>query len=593
MSANPPNFLNVSKSVKGQAWVSRLGTVETRQAENIRQTHSVSEITARLLAARGVTSETAASHLEPTIRDLMPDPDTITDMAKAASRLAHAIQKGQRIAVFGDYDVDGAASSALLTRYLSHFEITPTVYIPDRIFEGYGPNDTAIAELSASHDLIVLVDCGTNSAKTLQAATAKGVDCIVLDHHQVGGALPLIEAVANPNRDDDISGLEYLCAASVVFMALVATQRILRNQGIKNLPDLMAMLDLVAMATICDVVPLKGLNRAFVKKGTLVARQRSNVGMAALADAARLSGPINTHHFGFMLGPRINAGGRIGNAALGAELLAATQLDRAQDIAAMLDKLNAERQAMEADMLAEAKATASVELSGANPPSLLVLASTNWHPGIVGLIASRLKDAFHRPAFAIAIEPDGTCKGSARSIHGVDIGKLVQQAVEAGHLEKGGGHAMAAGLTARSDKLPALRAFFEEKAGEAISRLVATQSLKIDAAITARAVNVELLDTLDRCGPFGSAYPTPVFALPSHRVTHVKPVGSNHLRVDLASNDRGRVEAMAFGAADSELGSFLTDAVGGAPIHIAGTVSPNTWRGETRPQLRILDAAST
>lgn len=591
MTAQARHFLDIRKSATGRSWQERLSPAETNIATDIAQTHGVADVLARILAARGIARDAVETHLNPTLRAAMPDPATVTDLQSGAARIAKAVEARQRVAIFGDYDVDGAASSALLHRYLAHFGMDAQIYIPDRIFEGYGPNAQAIEALARDHDLIVAVDCGTNSAEPLSVAVEHDCDVVVLDHHQVGGALPAVVAVVNPNREDDLSGLGHLCAAGVVFLTLVDVSRQLRTAGTVELPDLLSLLDLVALATVCDVVALTGLNRAFVRQGLVVARRQGNAGLTALARVARLSGPLAAHHFGFMIGPRINAGGRIGNAALGAKLLTLNDEAEAQAIAQELDRLNAERQAIEASMVAEAKASAEMELASSSPPGVLVLANEGWHPGIAGLIASRVKDAFHRPSFAIALEGTGKGTGSARSIPGLDVGRLVRDAVAEGHLIKGGGHAMAAGVTVEAAKLGALRAFFEERVGGDVQKLVEMRSMKIDAALSARGVNHELLDLLEQAGPFGTGYATPVFVLPNHRIEDVRLVGTNHLRVRLASNDGARIDAMAFGASETELGGFLRNQIGAGPVHIAGTVSPNTWRGETRPQFRIIDAA--
>ncbi|MBU1305820.1 MAG: single-stranded-DNA-specific exonuclease RecJ, partial [Alphaproteobacteria bacterium] len=459
----PRPFLDVSRSVTGRAWVDRLDLTTTRIATAIAQRSGVSEILARVMAARGVGLDEADSYLEPTIRGLMPDPSTLSAMDALADRLAKAITDSEAIALFGDYDVDGASSCALMARYLRHFGIVPQVHIPDRIFEGYGPNIAAMDKLiDAGASLIITLDCGTTSEKPIAHARSRGADVLVIDHHLADHALPDATALVNPNRPDDISGLGYLCAAGVTFMALVAVNRALRQRGGTGLPDLLKLLDIVALATICDVVPLVGLNRAFVVRGLEVARRGDNKGIAALALAARISGPINPYHLGFLIGPRINAGGRIGNAALGTELLAADDEHHALAIAARLDDLNTERQRIEVEAVEEATAVAELEIGAGEGPPVLVLASANWHPGVVGLVAARLRERFERPSFAIALHADGTGTGSGRSMPGVDLGSAVLQAVESGLIVKGGGHAMAAGITIKSGQLGPLRSFLAD-----------------------------------------------------------------------------------------------------------------------------------
>lgn len=588
--ANNRIFLDVEKSANGHRWIERLSAPQTNIALDIAQSHKVPDILARVLAARGVLRDEVEGFLNPTIKALMPDPRTITDVEKAAKRIGKAIADGERVAIFGDYDVDGASSSALLCRYLRHFGLEVEIYIPDRIFEGYGPNEAAMKMLAGRSDLIVTVDCGTNSADAFEVIAGENTDIVVLDHHQVGGALPDVAAIVNPNREDDLSGLGHLCAGGVVFMTLVETSRQLREAGKANLPDLMRMLDLVALATVCDVVPLVGLNRAFVAKGLVTARHQSNPGLAALAAVSRIGEPINPFHFGFLIGPRINAGGRIGDASLGAKLLTEDDANKAADIAKQLDQLNVERQAIEVQMVEEAKAEAEREMQSASPPAIVTTASETWHPGIVGLLASRLKDATKRPAFAIALKANGEGTGSGRSIPGFDLGKAVRGAVEQGLLLKGGGHAMAAGITVRKEKLGALRAYFDELASETIHELVQTSVQKIDGALSARGGNLELIELLERAGPYGAGNPEPVFVFPNHLVSFMKPVGQGHLKVTLRAQDGSQIEGIAFRAAESEIGKVLNQGRDQA-IHIAGMLSANRWNGRITPQLRIIDVA--
>jgi single-stranded-DNA-specific exonuclease len=583
-------FLDVRRSAGGLAWMHRLSERQDMAALAIAQNHGVPDIVARVLAGRGVSALEAARFLDPTIRDLLPDPASLTDMDKAAARLAEAVVAKEKIAIFGDYDVDGAASSALLKRFLAHFDVPNEIYIPDRIFEGYGPNPDAMRELvSRGARLIVTVDCGTNSAAAIDAAREAGADVVVLDHHQVAGALPAAVAVVNPNRQDDLSGQGHLCAAGVVFLALVRSAALLRARG-KVPPDLLSLLDLVALATVCDVVPLAGVNRAFVVKGLQAMRQQAHVGLSELARVARIGEPLNAFHLSFMIGPRINAGGRIGDAALGSRLLATDDPVEARTIAETLDRLNQERQTMEQEMLAEARAEADAELAGGNGPAVVVTASASWHPGIVGLIASRLKDYARRPAFAIAFNPNGIGTGSGRSVAGFDLGRLVREAAEAGLIVKGGGHAMAAGITIERAKLGALRAFFEERAAADVFRLQDEESLSIDGALAAEGATLELLDTLERAGPFGAGHVAPLFALPRHRLMDIRPVGTNHLRAELASESGGRIQGMAFRSVDTPLGDFLARNRG-ATLHVAGSLSANYWNGSRRVQFRITDAA--
>lgn len=586
-------FLGVERSVSGQRWVSRLDQAGQNRALAISQVHGYSDLLGRVLAGRGVSLDDAATFLDPTLRALMPDPDTLTDCRKAAERLSLAISRREKVVVFGDYDVDGAASSALMARFFMHFGLEAEIYIPDRIFEGYGPNPQAIEQLiDNGAKLIVTVDCGSTSHASLAVAAKRGIDVVVIDHHQVGATLPPCQALVNPNREDDLSGQGHLCAAGVVYLVLVNAVRVLRAAGDARVAsfDLLAQLDLVALATVCDVVPLKGLNRAYVVKGLIAARHMGNVGLAALLRKAAIGGPVTPYHLGFLVGPRINAGGRIGDAALGSRLLTMEDSSAAETIAARLDELNRERQAMEAAMLAEAEAEVLAEYGTGEGASVIVTARENWHPGIVGLIAARIKEKFRRPTFAIAFDPNGRGTGSGRSIAGFDMGKMVRAAVDGGLLVKGGGHAMAAGLTVERPNLGRLRQFFEEKAEAAVRDLVAVQTLKVDGALGASGATLELIDLLEQAGPYGSAHPQPVFAFPSHRLRDCRQVGANHIKVTLEGQDGSRLDGIAFRAVETPLGDFLF-ASRGASIHVAGSVSADLWQGLRRVQLRVSDAA--
>ncbi len=589
----PRAFLGVDRSVSGQRWVSRLDQAGQNRALAMSQLHGMPELVARVLAGRGVAVDEAPGFLEPSIRNLMPDPYRLTDCEAAAERLVQAIGRGERVAIFGDYDVDGAASSALLSRFLHHFGIDAEIYIPDRIFEGYGPNPAAIGQLiDRGARLIVTVDCGSTSLEALAVAKERGIDVVVIDHHQMGHEMPPCLALVNPNREDDLSGQGHLCAAGVVFLVLVATLRVLRQNGhpqARSL-DLLAWLDLVALATVCDVVPLKGLNRAYVTKGLIAARHQNNAGLAALLRVAGIGGPVTPYHFGFLVGPRINAGGRIGDAALGSRLLTLDDAGEADQIAVKLDELNRERQAMEQVMLAEAEAEALAEYGDGQAASVIVTARDNWHPGIVGLLAARLKEKFKRPAFAIAFDLNGKGTGSGRSINGFDIGRMVRAAVDSGLLVKGGGHAMAAGLTVERANLGRLRTFFDEASAEQVGALAANQTLKIDGALGASGATIALIDQLETAGPYGAGHPQPIFAVPAHRLRDARPVGTTHVKVTLEAADGTRLEGIAFRAAETALGDFLLNGRG-TQVHVAGTLSADHWQGTRRVQMRVLDAA--
>jgi len=588
-----PNFLGVSRSATDRAWVDRLDPAAARMAAAIGQRTELSDILSRIVAARGVDVDGAERYLQPTVRDLMPDPSTLSDMDKLAERLVRAITDNEQIALFGDYDVDGACSVALMVRYLRHYGLEPQVHIPDRIFEGYGPNITAIDKLiDNGAQILVTLDCGTTSDKPIAHARERGLDVLVIDHHLSDDELPPATALVNPNRPDDISGLGHLCAAGVTFMVLVAANRLLRQRGDTGLPDLMAMLDLVALATVCDVVPLNGLNRAFVARGLEVARTGRNRGIGALALAARLNGPLNPYHLGFLIGPRINAGGRIGDAALGAKLLALEDEQQAMIIAAQLNELNTERQRIEVEAVEEAARTAEAEIGGGEGPPVLVLASANWHPGVVGLVAARLRERFERPTFAIALQPDGTGTGSGRSMPGVDLGSAVIEAVELGLATKGGGHAMAAGVTLAPGQLGPFRAHIFERLGTAVATARAATALPIDAAMTARGATTQFVQEVERAGPFGSGSPQPTFAFPAHKARFAEVVGAaGHVKFTLVSDDGGRLKAIAFRAAATALGDALLTAGNDAPLHLAGTLSLDHWQGREEVQFRLQDLA--
>jgi len=589
----PRIFLDVKSSITGRTWVDRLDGNAVRSATAIGQRTGLSEILARIVAARGVAIDEAERFLEPTIRELMPDPSTLTDMDVLAERLVKAITDNESVALFGDYDVDGACACALMSRYLAHFGLTPGVHIPDRIFEGYGPNVAAMDKLiDSGASLIVTLDCGTTSDKPIAHARERGADVLVIDHHLSDHELPPADALVNPNRPDDISGLGYLCAAGVTFMVLVAVNRLLRQRGDTSLPDLMSLLDLVALATVCDVVPLTGLNRAFVVRGLEVARTGRNRGVSALALAARINGPLNPYHLGFLVGPRINAGGRIGDAALGARLLTLDDEHQALAIAARLDELNVERQRIEVEAVEEATAAAEAEIGGGEGPPVLVLASANWHAGVVGLVASRLRERFERPVVAVALNPDGTGTGSGRSMPGVDLGRAIIDAVETGLIAKGGGHAMAAGVTLRNGELAALRAHLNAALAEAVAAARTATALKIDAALTARGATPELVHEIERAGPYGAGNPTPVFAFPAHWIRFPQVVGKGgHVSFSLGSDDGARLKAIAFRAANNALGEALMRGPDGGPLHVAGTLALDHWQGREQVQVRVIDLA--
>jgi single-stranded-DNA-specific exonuclease len=591
----PPAFLGVAHSLTGKLWRDRLDARGAAKALAITQRYQLPEMLARVLAGRDVDIDQVADFLDPTIRKLMPDPSTVTQMETAARRIADAVTRGEKVAIFGDYDVDGATSAALLAWHLRHCGLDPLIHIPDRIFEGYGPNTEAVRALAAKGaTLLVTVDCGTTSLEPLAEARRLGMSVVVIDHHQCGDELPEVDALVNPNRPDDLSGLGYLAAVGLTLVTLVAVNRELRGRAFFTSempePDLLGMLHHVALGTVADVAPLIALNRAFVAKGLIALRRRDHVGHTALMDVARLNGPPEAWHLGFMLGPRINAGGRIGRADLGVRLLLEGDVSEAARIAAELDRFNSERrvieQAAEAQAEAEALASLGLEDKGAG----IVTASEGWHPGIVGLVAARLKEKFARPAFAIALEPGGIGTGSGRSIGGVDLGRAVRQAVHDGVLMKGGGHAMAAGVTLRKEKLAEFRAYLETALAHDVAQSRHVNEVLIDGAVSARAVTPELVATLNRAGPFGSGNPEPVIALPAHQLVYADEVGQAHLRVRFKAGDGAIVNGIAFRAIGQKLGNALV-AHRGQPLHVAGSLAVDRFQGAERVQLRLLDVA--
>ena len=574
-------FLGVEASLTGRRWIGPTGE-EDRLSEAMAQITRLPLPLCRTLVRRGVGPEDAERFLAPQLRDLLPDPLTLRDMGVAADRLLQAVQSRQRIAVFGDYDVDGGASSALLILWLRALGLKATLYIPDRIDEGYGPNVPAMAALARDHDLILCVDCGTLSHEPI--AAAKGADVVVLDHHLGAETLPAALAVVNPNRQDEDGTLGHLCAASVVFLLLVEANRRLRAGGVQG-PDLMGMLDLVALATVADVAPLIGVNRALVRQGLKVMARRERPGLVALADVARMDQAPNCYALGFLLGPRVNAGGRIGRADLGARLLATDDAQEAISIAARLDELNTERR--EIELRVREAALAQAEARGLDGP-LVWAAGEGWHPGVVGIVAARLKEATNRPAMVIGLE-GGIGKGSGRSVNGVDLGAAVQLLAAEGLLTRGGGHRMAAGLTVDEGQIGAAMA----RLGDLLARQGAGRGgaadLRLDGLLMTGAATAQLVDQIEAAGPFGASAPAPRFAFADQAVT-ARRVGETHLRLSLSDGMGPPLEAIAFGAFDTALGPVLSQP-GAQRFHLAGRLEISHWNGRSKVQLRLEDAA--
>src|SRR6516164_7836300 len=548
------NVLKVERSVCGRRWRLRAGDIAEGQA--IAERLGLPEIVGRLLAQRGVDHDHAPGFLAPRLRDQLPDPSHLRDMEVAATRLARAVREGETIAVFGDYDVDGATSTALLARFFAAVGGRTRIYVPDRLREGYGPNTPALLRLLAEGTrVVVTVDCGTNAHLPLAEAAAAGLEVIVVDHHVAEPLLPRAAAIVNPNRLDEESRQGGLAAVGVAFLLIVAVNRALRQvgwyAGDRTEPDLMAWLDLVALGTVCDVVPLAGLNRAFVAQGIRVARRNANSGLAALA---AVSEPLDAYHLGFVLGPRVNAGGRVGDADLGARLLATDDPALAADLAQRLDAHNRERRDIETRTLEAA--IAMVE-EAAQPPALVFAAATDWHPGVIGIVASRLKERYERPACVVALG-DGIGRGSGRSIAGLPLGPAVIAARQAGLLINGGGHAMAAGFTVAAERLDALRELLVERLGDGLDRGRLVPELRVDGALSLGAAQAGLISHIERLAPFGAGNPEPRFAFTRVAVAHAEVVGSGHLRCILADPlDAARLRAIAFRAAGTPLGQFL------------------------------------
>ncbi|WP_374656500.1 single-stranded-DNA-specific exonuclease RecJ [Dongia sp.] len=584
-------FLGVAHSASGRLWRQR--AYDDRLGLAIAQRLGLPELIGQLLAARGQDLEKAAAYLSPRLRDQMPDPSRFRDMDLAASRLADAVASGEQIAIFGDYDVDGATSSALLMRFLQAVGARPPIlYVPDRLTEGYGPNAPAMRQLAGQGArLIITVDCGITAFAPLEAANEAGLDVLVVDHHVAEPRLPTAHAVVNPNRLDESGQHGQLAAVGVAFLVVVATNRILRQRGFyrdgRAEPDLMQWLDIVALGTVADVVPLTGINRALVAQGLKVMAGRKNIGLAALADVARINERPSAYHAGFLLGPRVNAGGRVGRSDLGARLLATDDEAFARRTAAELDALNTERRDIEGKVLDAAIAEA--EAHAADSPYLIFACGRDWHPGVIGIVAGRLKERYQRPACVVAVE-NGIGKGSGRSVGSLHLGNAIIAAREAGIIGKGGGHAMAAGFEVAEDRLPDLQAFLHARFVDHMQGERLVPVLDLDAALQPRAATPEFVTLLEQMGPFGAGNAEPRFVLPNVRLAFADLVGGAHLRLQIEGADGARLKAIAFRAAENDLGRLLLTARG-ARLHLAGHLRHDNWQGRQGVQLIVEDAA--
>jgi len=579
-------MLGVTRSFSGRCWIASGSDEDAARA--LAAEFDISLVLARLLQVRGVKADAAADYLNPTLKRLLPEPLTLKDMDKAVARVLSAIENRERIAVFGDYDVDGSCSAALLYEFLSAVGTPPRIYIPDRMTEGYGPSARALLQLKEEGaGLVVTVDCGAGATAALAAAREAGLDVIVLDHHAIEGEPPAFAHV-NPNRSDDVSALGHVCAAGIVFLFLVALNRALRNAGryaAKAEPDLLASIDLVGLATVCDVVPLIGVNRAFVQVGLAKLGKLERPGLAALARVAGTVPPFTPYHLGFVFGPRINAGGRVGRCGLGVDLLMATDLTAAEEFAMALDTHNRERQAIERLILDEAIGLAAAQ----DDSPFLFVAGEGWHPGVVGIVAGRLKERFGKPTFVAGFE-GGMGRGSARSVVGVDIGAVIRAAREACTLDTGGGHAMAAGFSLRSEQTDSFRAFLTSEFAKTGDIAGASATLTLDGVVSPAGATPSLVQDIARAGPFGAGNPEPVLVVPDVQVLFVDVVGKDHVRLRLAGSDGARLDAIAFRAADTDLGRGLL-AARGKRVHAAGRLRKDEWNGRVRAQLHLEDAA--
>ena len=581
-------FLNVTDSFLQRRWETR--PYDERQALALSQRFSLPDLIARTLSARGYDLETVDRFLDPKLRDLLPDPSSLKDMDKAVNRFVQAVETGDKIAVFGDFDVDGATSSAVLIRFARSLGIDLRLYIPDRVEEGYGPNSEAMKKLAEEGNrLVVCVDCGITAHEPLVVARDLGLDVIIIDHHAAEPQIPPCIAAVNPNRLDDPMGatLGSLAAVGVTFLFVIAVNRALRVNGFyheeRTEPNLMQWLDLVALGTICDIVSLTGLNRAFVTQGLKVMEHGGNKGIAALAEVSGAKKEMDTYTAGFLLGPRINAGGRVGRADMGARLLVMEDESELVGYAQRLNDWNHERRALEAEVLAEAEL---VLFDEASPISFV--ASENWHPGVIGIVASRLKDKFQRPAIVVSLT-NGIGKGSGRSIGTIDLGAAVIAARQAGLLLNGGGHKMAAGLTVDRKKINELREFLMERIGKQLEAEPFVPTLFVDGLISIAAANLEFLEKLNALAPYGTGNPEPRFAFADCRIARTQVVGENHVKVILQQG-ASRLDAIAFRAMNTHLGPALL-ARSGQQVHIAGKLRRNVWQGREAVQLIVDDAA--
>ena len=581
------SLLDVNNSYSGNKWSLRSKNEEL--ISSIQKDSKIDYITARIIAGRKIDLADVQDFLNPSLRKLLPDPSSMQDMDKAAKIIFNAIKGNKKITIFADYDVDGATSAAQLVKWARNFEVELEIYVPDRIREGYGPSIEAFNHLKKNgSDLVITVDCGAAAYSALVAAQALDLSIVVIDHHLMDADMPPAEALVNPNRIDDSSKLNYLAAAGVTFMLLVALNREARAQNFKNIPDLFDYLDLAALGTICDVVPLKGLNRAIVKQGLKVFSRESNIGLKSLMFETNTKSPITPYHCGFVLGPRINAGGRIGKANIGAELLSTDNRQLAIKYAQELDRVNLERRILQDKILDEALLKT---LSMHKTNSVLVVSMEGWHPGVIGIVAGRLKERFNKPVIVIGIDENGIGKGSGRSIQGIDLGNEIKKLYEKGLLISGGGHEMACGLTIENKYIKTFHEILEKNLSDRINSIRSKFSIKIDALLNISAVNMDLINSINQIGPYGSGNPTPTFAFAELRVAYADRVKGGHIRCNFEDKNGQRIKGICFRAEELGFDEILLNERN-RYLHIVGTLKKNTWNGHTSIDLQVIDVSN-
>jgi single-stranded-DNA-specific exonuclease len=580
-------LLDVNNSYSGNKWSLRSNDEELISA--IQKDSQISYITARIIAGREINLAGVQDFLNPSLRKLLPDPSSMQDMDKAAKIIFNAIKSNKKITIFADYDVDGATSAAQLVKWARNFDSELEIYVPDRIKEGYGPSIEAFDHLKKNgSDLVITVDCGAAAYSALVAAQALDLSIVVIDHHLMDADMPPAEALVNPNRIDDTSKLNYLAAAGVTFMLLVALNREARVQNFSNIPDLFDYLDLTALGTICDVVPLKGLNRAIVKQGLKVFSREGNIGLKSLMFETNTNSPITPYHCGFVLGPRINAGGRIGKANIGAALLSTENHKLAIKYAQELDRINIERRILQDKILDEALLKAySIHKTN----SVIVVSMEGWHPGVIGIVAGRLKERFNKPVIVIGIDENGVGKGSGRSIQGIDLGNEIKKLHEKGLLISGGGHEMACGLTIENKYIKTFHEILECNLRDKINSIRSKFSIKIDALLNISAVNMDLMNSINQIGPYGSGNPTPTFAFAELRVAYANRVKGGHIRCNFEDKNGQRIKGICFRAEEMGFDEILLNERN-RYLHIVGTLKINTWKGHTSIDLQVIDVSN-